>query len=226
MASHDDLKENVAQKMPVKGDDGDNEIVSTETPPDSIREVLDDVEAQIEKVREAVIRLSSERDSLIELLDSIGGSLDTTSLSDLHKEEAMLEVDRLTCRVGEVVCQVRIRRIPSQVEALKGVEEEMARLVDTVERDVSCEVGEQMCAGFLAACGGEVMGARQSCQKFEKMVLGCAVEDQKLVRKRLVELMVQIKEIRKAGTVMDEHIEKNKELATNEKDEKQISVSQ
>jgi len=220
----DDL-ENVAQQVTEKDNinqDIDNSDTSSS---DSIREVLDDVEAQIEKVREAVIRLNSERDGLVELLDSISFSLNTTSLSDLHKEEVILEVDRLRCRAGDVVCQVRTRRVASQVEALKGVEVEMARLVETVEREV--DSGELMCKGFIAACGGEVVGKSHSCQKFEKMVLGCALEDQKLIKKRLVELLAQIGEIRTA-TARTEVVggRKTDKVACDAKEEKEVPISE
>ena len=64
-----------------------------------------------------------------------------------------------------------------------------------------------MCTGFLAACGGDVMGKSQNCQKFEKLVLGCAVEDQKLIKKRLTELLAQIVEIKDNGTAKTESTE-------------------
>jgi len=180
--------------------------------PDSIREVLDDVEAQIDKVREAVLKLSMERDGLVDLLESISGSLNTTTLSDLHKEEVILEVERLRSRAEDVVCKVKTRRTESQVEALKGVEVEMTRLVQTVEREGGGEEGEFMCKGFLAACGGEVVGKIQSCEKFEKMVLGCALEDQKWVRRRLLEMLSHIAEVKKATSANEDMID-----VTNEK---------
>ena len=210
MTSLNDLKEPVAQEDSGKTDTDNSDKDGPDMSPDNIREVLDDVEAQIERVREAVNRLGEERDGLIELLDSIGGSVQTTSLSDMHKEETMLEVDRLKRRVGEVVCLVKTRRTQSQVESLKGVEEEMARLVSAVERDLEGLEGERMCTGFLAACGGDVMGKSQNCQKFEKLVLGCAVEDQKLIKKRLTELLAQIVEIKDNGTAKTESTENEK----------------
>ena len=114
----------------------------------------------------------------------------------------MLEVDRLKDRAGDMVIEIKTRRTDSQVEALRGVEDEISRLVETVERDVGGAGGEAMCKGFIAACGGEVVGQRLSCQKFEKMVLGCALVDQKMVKIRLEELLGQIREIRTAESDM------------------------
>jgi len=202
--------------------------------PDSVREVLDDVEAQIEKVRASVLSLSSERDGLVELLQSINESLQTSSLSDLHKEEVMLEVNRLNARAGDIVIEIKTRRTASQAEAMKGVEAEFSRLVKTVEIDGGQDA-ETMCKEYIAACGEDVWGQRQSCQKFEQLVLGCALEDQKLVKRRLEELLEQIGEIRKAecdadsvnNIRLDHNVGKGTEdIGSDNKNVKEVSISE
>ena len=165
---------------------------------DNFTEVLDDVEVQIDKLRDNVLRLETEKGGLIDLLETIGGSLHSTSLSDLRKEETLLEIERLKCRLGDVVCGLEIRRLPSQKEALKKVDIEIVELVGIIEKDVSNKDGEQKCKSYLAACGGEVEGNVSTSEKFEKMVLDCSVEDQKRIKQRLAELLAQIHEIRSA----------------------------
>ena len=62
---------------------------------ENIRQVLDDVEAQIERMREQVAKIVTDKDNLTEVLDSINQSLANTELSDVEREEIGLEVSRL-----------------------------------------------------------------------------------------------------------------------------------
>ena len=76
---------------------------------DNVRQVLDDIEAQIEKLREAVTKLSGDKRSLVEVLDSVHQGLPGTELSDLEKEEIGLEVTRLRGRAEDVRCELVTR---------------------------------------------------------------------------------------------------------------------
>ena len=76
---------------------------------DNVRQVLDDIEAQIEKLREAVTKLSGDKRSLVEVLDSVHQGLPGTELSDLEKEEIGLEVMRLRGRAEDVRCELVTR---------------------------------------------------------------------------------------------------------------------
>ena len=76
---------------------------------DNVRQVLDDIEAQIEKLREAVTKLSVDKRSLVEVLDSVHQGLPGTELSDLEREEIGLEVTRLRGRAEDVRCELVTR---------------------------------------------------------------------------------------------------------------------
>ena len=78
---------------------------------DNVRQVLDDIEAQIEKLREAVTKLSGDKLSLMEVLDSVSQGLPGpgTELSEVEREEIGLEVRRLRARAEDVRCDLVTR---------------------------------------------------------------------------------------------------------------------
>ena len=102
---------------------------------DNIRNVLDDVENQIEMLKEAVMKIVQDKASVTSLLESIGHNLpDTPELSTVEREELSLEVERLKSRLEDLKCEVVTRRSDSQVEAKKKVDEELLKLVKLVEQ--------------------------------------------------------------------------------------------
>ena len=102
---------------------------------DNIRHVLDDVENQIEMLKEAVMKIVQDKASVTSLLESIGHNLpDTPELSTVEREELSLEVERLKSRLEDLQCDVVTRRSDSQVEAKKKVDEELLKLVKLVEQ--------------------------------------------------------------------------------------------
>ena len=102
---------------------------------DNIRNVLDDVENQIEMLKEAVMKIVQDKASVTSLLESIGHNLpDTPELSTVEREELSLEVERLKSRLEDLKCEVVTRRSDSQVEAKNKVDEELLKLVKLVEQ--------------------------------------------------------------------------------------------
>ena len=73
--------------------------------------MLDDIEAQIEKLRDAVTKLSGDKRSLMEVLDSVSQGLPGpgTELSEVEREEIGLEVRRLRARAEDVRCDLVTR---------------------------------------------------------------------------------------------------------------------
>ena len=187
------------EELPGLGQDGEQ----TESRPeadgddcnDSVRQVLDDVEAQIEKLRDSVSRLAEDKRGLLDVLEGISQSVPTTPLSEVEREEVVLEVGRLRGRVEEVRCELETRRTETQQQSLHAVEAEMEALVSLVETEPDTTRSSSTCRGYLAACGasgGVQDGPAITCHKFEKILLGCAVEDQKRIRRRLGDLLTQI----------------------------------
>ena len=78
---------------------------------DNVRQVLDDIEAQIEKLRDAVTKLSGDKRSLMEVLESVSQGLPGpgTELSEVEREEIGLEVRRLRARAEDVRCDLVTR---------------------------------------------------------------------------------------------------------------------
>ena len=162
--------------------------VANESCNDNIRQVLDDVESQIEQLRESLSKLVKEKDSLNDVLEGIHQSLPDTELSLVEKEEISLEVARLRGRVEDMQVQVVTRRTRSQMEAKMVLESEMMKLVKEVEQ--GGDNSEQLCRSYLAACGDSSEGVTN--HKFEKLILDCNVEDQKSIRLRLKDILQNI----------------------------------
>ena len=78
---------------------------------DNVRQVLYDIEAQIEKLRDAVTKLSGDKSSLGEVLDSVHQGLPGTELSEIEREEIGLELARLRGRAEDVKCELVTRYI-------------------------------------------------------------------------------------------------------------------
>ena len=93
----------------VNNDEDDKEKEADISCHDNVRQVLDDIEAQIEKLREAVTKLSRDKSSLMEVLESVHQGLPGTDLSDLEREEIGLEVTRLRGRAEDVRCELVTR---------------------------------------------------------------------------------------------------------------------
>ena len=95
----------------VEGVEKDEEKTNDITCHDNVRQVLYDIEAQIEKLREAVTKLSGDKSSLVEVLDSVHQGLPGTDLSEIEREEIGLELARLRGRAEDVKCELVTRYI-------------------------------------------------------------------------------------------------------------------
>jgi hypothetical protein len=155
----------------------------------SIREVLDGLEEQIESLRKAALRLQKEKEELMCTLRCVGepGVLD--QLGEVEAEEINGEVLRLVARLGCLHVGVQQHREAGQQECVLQIESEIEKLVGLVEGEQFIEA-EHLCRAYLGACGGD--GVVAGDDRFEKMLLGCSVEDQKVIRKKLEGFLEQI----------------------------------
>ena len=95
----------------VKVEEEEEEKTNNITCQDNVRQVLYDIEAQIEKLRDAVTKLSGDQSSLVEVLDSVHQGLPGTDLSEIEREEIGLELTRLRGRAEDVKCELVTRYI-------------------------------------------------------------------------------------------------------------------
>ena len=93
----------------VKVEEEKEEKTNNITCQDNVRQVLYDIEAQIEKLRDAVTKLSGDQSSLVEVLDSVHQGLPGTDLSEIEREEIGLELTRLRGRAEDVRCELVTR---------------------------------------------------------------------------------------------------------------------
>lgn len=100
----------------------------------------------------------------------------------------MANMDRLKERCKAIEVRVYTVRDEGQTQALEKVTQALANLETEVSDNGSVETSKKA-QSFLNACLPDSVGAVDS--RFQSMVLGCALDDQKEVRRRLQVLVTQ-----------------------------------
>jgi len=167
--------------------DADGELVTNSM--ENIVEILDDIEQQIERLRASASRLLEERDDLLTTLETVSHADNLSRLDEVERGEVSATVSRLAARAGTVAISLTTARGESQSECLFQVNSVIDELIVQIQTD--CDRAEDVCRRFISACDID-SGGRGVDSKFEKMLLGCTAEDQKVIKKRLVGLLEHI----------------------------------
>jgi len=158
---------------------------------ENLLDLLDEVEdEQVEKLRKDALRLIEEKEETENTLDLISGyKLD--GLTDTEREDVENRIERLQQRLQSVQVSVTSPRSDSQQECLHAVNRAINTLIFQIQTD-SLQAHMQ-CRQYLSAAGAEENHPMDV--KFEAHLLGCTLEDQKGIKKRLLGLMDHIKAI-------------------------------
>lgn len=109
----------------------------------------------------------------------------------------MLYIQRVNSRLGTVELNVRTVRDKSQEDSLSQIN----ALIDTMIKMGDPVIGRQRCQLYLNACCSSTMDPSSQLgtvleadvgpidKKFESALLGCTLDDQKNIKKRLQALM-------------------------------------
>jgi len=100
-----------------------------------------------------------------------------------EKEEIELAADRLTCRCLTVDVSVTVPRSTDQELALKRGEQYLQNTEEKLRSDI--ESAKDSIQGMLNACLTDCDGNGPINMAFQKVVLSCAMEDQKQIRQKL-----------------------------------------
>jgi BCL2-associated athanogene 2 len=165
--------------------------VSAATPLENMRGLLDEVEEQVEKVRTDAFQLQEEKEDIHTTLEMLSDPQILGSLKEIDREEVEVVISRLSERLNSVNIDVQTPRSHLQLESLHQVNSAISTLIVNIQTDSM--QASLMCRQYLSATGTEVSAAPDV--RFEKHLLGCAVEDQKNVKKRLLGLLDHIKAI-------------------------------
>lgn len=158
---------------------------SMKEPKDKLLDILDKMEDHIEQFRRDILILEEKRDSLFTTLDSVRNSELIHDLHETDRDDIQRYVEKLASRCSTVEISVRTDRDSSQEEALFQVN----RLIDSLVVDFknSPAPSRIKCESYMAACSAQPQFAVD--ERFEVALLGCTLDDQKRIKKRLQGLM-------------------------------------
>ncbi|KAG7301314.1 hypothetical protein JYU34_014244 [Plutella xylostella] len=159
----------------------------SESPTNRLVAVLDQVEMRVERLRRDTVRIEEEKDSLLSTLDSVRHSDLLGDVTDCDKEDIMRYAERILARAMTVEVAVRTDRDAMQEEALHQVNLYIDQLVMSVHDDAV--IAHTRCQTYMNACTSQPDPASGTDKNFESAILGCTLDDQKRVKKRLQGLL-------------------------------------
>ncbi|XP_053476532.1 BAG family molecular chaperone regulator 2 [Ictalurus furcatus] len=161
---------------------------------------LDEIEMRVEALREAATAMEHERECLLEMIQSIQNSQEMRTICDGEREELSLTAGRLMSRTLTVTISVDTIRNPQQEEALRTaiaiIDEIAAKVLDDMES------ARKKLQALHAACLTEAPLVPID-QKFQSIVISCALEDQKKIKRRLETLIRNMDNAEKTIKIMD-----------------------
>ncbi|KAJ8359998.1 hypothetical protein SKAU_G00165230 [Synaphobranchus kaupii] len=165
-----------------------------------ILEEMDQLEMRVETLRETATALEQEKESLLEMIQSMKTSQEMRNISDGEREELTLTADRLLGRTLTVEVSVETIRNPQQEEALRKatslIDEIVAKVLDDLDS------ARKRLIALHAACVTDVPPMPID-QKFQIVVISCALEDQKKIKRRLETLIRNMDNADKTIRIMD-----------------------
>ncbi|XP_070697255.1 BAG family molecular chaperone regulator 2 [Pempheris klunzingeri] len=163
-------------------------------------ESLDQLEMRVEALREAASAMEQEREWILEMIQSLQNGQEMRNICSGEREELDLTANRLMGRTLAVVISVGTIRSPQQEEALRKATSVIDEIVKKLLDDM--EGGRRQLLALHAACVTEAPPVPIN-QKFQAIVIGCALEDQKKIKRRLETLMRNVENAEKNIKIMD-----------------------
>ncbi|XP_059622986.1 BAG family molecular chaperone regulator 2 isoform X2 [Phlebotomus argentipes] len=151
--------------------------------------LVDELDNRVEKLRKDAITLQEKKDYLSMSMDLLKNNDLLTNLEEYEREEITCYMQRVGSRLATVELNVKTVRNSAQEECLHQVNV----LIDSVISNSDAVISRQRCQMFLNACEGapEATGSSRDAhevsvdKKFESSLLGCTLDDQKTIKKRL-----------------------------------------
>lgn len=163
-------------------------------------ESLDQLEIRVEALRDAASAMEQERECILEMIQSIQHGQEMRNICDGEREELELTANRLMGRTLAVEISVGTIRNPQQEDALRKATSIIDELVKKLLDDM--DSGRQRLLAMHAACVTEAPPVPID-QKFQAIVIGCALEDQKKIKRRLETLLRNVQNAEKNIKIMD-----------------------
>ncbi|XP_033159608.1 BAG family molecular chaperone regulator 2 isoform X1 [Drosophila mauritiana] len=162
--------------------------------------ILDNLDARVEKLRKDALNLQEKKDYLLMSMDLIKSNEMMQNMSEAEREEIILYIQRVSSRLATVELNVRTVRDNSQEDSLSQINV----LIDGMIKMGDPVIGRQRCQLYLNACCSSSMDPSGHMdtvheadvgpidKKFESVLLGCTLDDQKNIKKRLQALMAYL----------------------------------
>ncbi|XP_042358340.1 BAG family molecular chaperone regulator 2 [Plectropomus leopardus] len=163
-------------------------------------ESLDQLEVRVEALRETASAMEQERESILEMIQSIQNGQELRNISAGEREELNLTANRLMGRTLTVEISIGTIRNSQQEEALRKATSVIDEIVKKLLDDM--EGGRQRLLALHAACVTEAPPVPID-QKFQAIVISCALEDQKQIKRRLETLLRNVESAEKNIKIMD-----------------------
>ncbi|KAI4469179.1 bag family molecular chaperone regulator 2 [Holotrichia oblita] len=165
--------------------DEDN-IMDPQTAKQKMTEILDMLEGRVEKLRKEAATLEEDKDHILASLDSIRTADWILEMAHFEQEETHRYLDRIIERCLTVDIKIHTQRDQPQEEALHQVNHLIDALVMTLKTDP--DGAKEKCISYMNACSSQHVHGIMD-KKFENALLGCTLDDQKRVKKRLQGLL-------------------------------------
>jgi len=161
---------------------------------DDVISFLDTIDNRVEALRKDAIKLQEERDHLYTRIHMLKNTDLLSNLSEADKEDVSMQLRRINERLQTVDISVQTLRDTTQIDSLSLIN----HMIDEVIRFGDPITKRQKCQEYLNACSSDFqyMSFTTSSttvtfidKKFEGSLLGCTLDDQKRIKKRLEALL-------------------------------------
>ncbi|KAL3869801.1 hypothetical protein ACJMK2_042437 [Sinanodonta woodiana] len=149
---------------------------------------LDEIGKRVTILREQALTLMREKEDMLLLLQDLQDNKSVACSKERDEIQAITEMLAWRCLTVEI--SVTTPRDENQELALSKVQTILKDLENMFKTDVEC--AKRTAESYLNACLPEPRG-NSTDHKFQGLVLGCAADDQKAVRKRLDTLLADLK---------------------------------
>ncbi|XP_051273602.1 BAG family molecular chaperone regulator 2 [Dicentrarchus labrax] len=163
-------------------------------------ESLDQLEMRVEALREAASAMEQERECILEMIQSIQNGQEMRNICAGEREELELTANRLMGRTLCVEVSVGTIRNPQQEDALRKATSIIDEMVKKLLDDMNS--GRERLLALHAACVTEAPPVPID-HKFQALVISCALEDQKKIKRRLEMLLRNVENAEKNIKIMD-----------------------
>lgn len=156
---------------------------------------VDDLMTRARVLRTQALHLEAEREMLLQLVQKLSSSAEIQHCSEVDRADILASAEHTRDIVGSIKIDVQNLRDAAQTEALNEANRHITALETQIDNALKFGLSvpvSDVRASFEAASGGDTAALTDS--RFQAVVLGCTLEDQKIIRVRLQNLLSHAEE--------------------------------